>query len=97
MKPEKFITAIMLLILAAALFSCGRKNLRPEDRWEGIENSTLRVYVSHAFVEYIKEENEEKVIHDTLMAEAKKRAVNVLVNHIRLKYPELRDTRPLNG
>jgi hypothetical protein len=94
-KRRLVLATLTILITASFSLSCGGKKLRQEERWEGLEGSRLRVLARHDFSGDAVEGDEEKLIHDTLLLEGKKRAINILVSHLRLKYPELRDSRPV--
>ena len=93
-RPRLILSALMILITASFAISCGGKKMRQEERWEGLAGSRLRVLVRRDFMDDTGPADEEKVIRDTLLLEGKKRAIKILVSHIRLRYPELRDSRP---
>ncbi len=77
-----------------ALISCSSAVL-VSGQWEGIDGNRLRVLVVRDFTEYDQEKEEGKYAEGILLNTAKQRAVLMLIEYIKQKYPELRDSRPL--
>ena len=67
-------------------FACSKNVMLSQDNWEGIYNGKLQVFISHEFT---------KPPHDTVLLEAKQRAVVIIINYIKIRYPLLSDSSVL--
>jgi len=84
------LTIIMLILLHSA---CSKNDSLRVERWEGLKGGTLRVYVRIDLLKIEDEKNLEKKTMDMLLAEGRKRAILLLVSHIRIHYPDLKNVR----
>lgn len=91
---KKISSIIISLLLFAA---CASDKLREEDSWEGIQGGALQVLALYGFSEYAYEREDKNVITDNLVVDAKRRAVLVIINYIRTKYPLLYDSREVDS
>ena len=88
--------SVLLLLLSTVLLSCASENLRKEDNWEGVQNGFLQVFIVYELSEYSQEREDKNAVINALTESAKRRAVLVIVNYVKVKYPLLRDSRELD-
>jgi len=81
-----YLTIIFCLI--AFGLACSKNVVLSEDDWEGVYGGRLQVCISYEFVESMPQ-------RDAVLLEAKQRAVVIIINYIRNRYPLLSDSSVL--
>ena len=85
-KLRKFECLIKICTIIMFSSSCAKNSMLSENNWEGVYGGKLQVCISHEFVE---------PPHDAVLLEAKQRAVVIIINYIKIKYPLLSDSSAL--
>ncbi|PKL39136.1 MAG: hypothetical protein CVV44_09735 [Spirochaetae bacterium HGW-Spirochaetae-1] len=80
----------LLMIIVMTMFACSGKDLRNARRYEGVKGDTLRVCVRETAVD--EDLEKDSVQHRKQVLElGKKRAVALLIGHLRITYTALAD------
>ena len=73
------------IILIIFILSCSSADRYKEIHWEGIEGTTLRVYIRYNLAEELDDDTFEKKIQGILLEEARKRCRFILYNYLQVK------------
>ena len=85
-KSKRVECLIRISCIIVFNLACAKSIVLSEDDWEGVYNGKLQVCISHESA---------KPRSDTVLLEAKQRAVVIIINYIKAKYPLLYDSSAL--
>jgi len=80
----------LLMIIVMTMLACSGNDLRSSRRYEGLKGDTLRVYIRETAVD--EDMEKDSVQHRKQVLElGKKRAIALLIGHLRITYTALTD------
>ncbi len=77
-----YVKLYLLIVIAFNISSCSSTN--PSDRFEGIRDDTLRIYIRYEFKDEAEDKNKSD-INKILISQGKNRAKMILDNYIQIK------------